>query len=55
MDGTVDQNLPKYSSNTLYYFFDKQKSYKLLDKKGGVTHQRYCLKYKNSWKKLQKK
>ena len=53
--GTVDQNLPRYSSNTLYCFFDKQKTYKMLDKKGGVIHQRYCLKYKNSWKKLEKK
>ena len=31
---TVDQNLPRYSSNTLYCFLDKQKNYKMLDKKG---------------------
>ena len=53
--GAVDQNLPRYSTNTLYGFFDKQKTYKMLDKKRGVIHQRYCLKCKNSWKKLKKK
>ena len=31
---TVDQNLPRYTSNTLYCLFDKQKNYKMFDKKG---------------------
>ena len=31
---TVDQNLPRYSSNAFNCFFDKQKNYKMLDKKG---------------------
>ena len=46
-------NLTRYSSNTLYCFFDKQKTYKKLDKKRGVIYQRYCLNWKNSWKKLE--
>ena len=41
--GTIDPNLPRYSSNNFYYF-DKQVNYKKFDKTGGDISQRYCMR-----------
>ena len=42
--GTIDPNLPRYSSNNFHYYFDKQENYKKIDKTGGDISQRYCMR-----------